>query len=260
MSAPVSVGRFYDRLSHDYHLLYPDWNEAIAGQAATLARLIETAHGPTKGTVLDCACGIGTQALGLAALGYAVTGTDVSPRAVARARREARSRKLGSARFTIADMLNLPHGFRDAFDTIVGCDNPLAHLLRPEDLRIAFLGMRTALRTGGLLLLSGRDYDRLVLERPREMSFRHRHDGRRTTIVFQIWDWDTSEPTYVNNHFILESRIVGWKTNQTSTKMRAHTRIEITEALEAAGFVKIVWHDPEQSGYFQPIVSAVSPS
>src|SRR5215212_10006209 len=44
--------------------------------------------------VLDCTCGIGTQALPLAVLGYNVTGTDLSQRSVERARMEARARGL----------------------------------------------------------------------------------------------------------------------------------------------------------------------
>ena len=83
MSAPESTERFYDLLARDYHLLYPDWEQAIRAQAAALSGLIEAAHAGAKGTVLDCACGIGTQALGLAALGYTVTGSDISPKSVA---------------------------------------------------------------------------------------------------------------------------------------------------------------------------------
>jgi hypothetical protein len=42
MSEP-SVRDFYDELAHDYHLMFRDWD---------------------AGTVLDCSCGIGTQAIG----------------------------------------------------------------------------------------------------------------------------------------------------------------------------------------------------
>jgi hypothetical protein len=42
--------------------------------------------------------------------------------------------------------------------------------------------------------------------------------------------------------------------------MRAYTRAEIAEELEAAGFTGIAWHDPEETGYIQHIVNAVSPS
>ena len=39
--------------------------------------------------MLDCACGIGTQALGLAAVGYEMEGSDISSGEIDRAQREA---------------------------------------------------------------------------------------------------------------------------------------------------------------------------
>ena len=41
--------------------------------------------GQDRAEVLDCSCGIGTQAIGLALRGHRVTGTDLSFRAAARA-------------------------------------------------------------------------------------------------------------------------------------------------------------------------------
>ena len=40
------------------------------------------------------------------------------------------------------------------------------------------------------------------------------------------------------------------------TRYRAMRRNELTAALESVGFAKVAWHEPEQSGYFQPIVTA----
>ena len=42
--------------------------------------------------------------------------------------------------------------------------------------------------------------------------------------------------------------------------MRAYTRAQVSEEMEAAGFIRITWHGTAESGYFQPIVTAVSPS
>jgi hypothetical protein len=147
-------------------------------------------------------------------------------------------------------MRNLPKAFQDAFDAVVCCDDPLAHLLGSGELRIAFLGMRTALRQGGLLLLSSRDYDRLIVERPREPPG---HGGGQ-----QLWEWDAGEPTYVRTQTVKKRGAVGTRTVRVSTRARAHTRGEISEELEAAGFTRFSWH--EDSGYFETVVSAVSPS
>jgi hypothetical protein len=62
---------FYDGFADDYHLAYGgDWDAAVAQQGAALDALIRGAL-PAAADVLDCSCGIGTQAIGLARIGYA---------------------------------------------------------------------------------------------------------------------------------------------------------------------------------------------
>src|SRR3954454_2871983 len=84
-----SVAGFYDGLAAEYHLLFADWDASVGRQGEILDRLIvgELGQGPHR--VLDCSCGIGTQAIGLALRGHGVHGTDISPAAVERAQREA---------------------------------------------------------------------------------------------------------------------------------------------------------------------------
>src|SRR5207247_7903606 len=89
----MSVIDFYDELAPEYHLIYEDWNIAIDHQGVAIDRLIRSRL-PDAQSVLDCSCGIGTQALGLASRGYKVLGTDVSERALVRARLEAIHRGL----------------------------------------------------------------------------------------------------------------------------------------------------------------------
>ena len=56
----------------------------------------EVAH-LAPGTLLDLGCGRGTNALALAARGWTILGVDISPQAVALARREAARRRLDAA-------------------------------------------------------------------------------------------------------------------------------------------------------------------
>ncbi len=77
---PRSAAPFYDALAADYDALFDDWWTAAQWHASVVDGMLRR-HGVAPASrVLDCACGIGTQALGLAALGYEVTGTDVSAR------------------------------------------------------------------------------------------------------------------------------------------------------------------------------------
>lgn len=64
---------FYDRLAPYYHLLYPDWDASIARQSQGLATVLQEFGIAPGARVLDAACGIGTQTIGLARLGYTMT-------------------------------------------------------------------------------------------------------------------------------------------------------------------------------------------
>ena len=95
------MNNFYDELAESYHLIFDNWDAAIVRQRDVLARLLPT---PANGKrILDCTCGIGTQAIGLAMLGFRVEGSDTSVASITRARREASARSL-KAEFRVDDM------------------------------------------------------------------------------------------------------------------------------------------------------------
>ena len=78
----MSTAQFYDGLADNYHPLYPDW----VGQGRAQAEALHRLRSPRCRS--DVACGIGTQLIGLAGLGHRMLGSDISLRAVQRARRE----------------------------------------------------------------------------------------------------------------------------------------------------------------------------
>jgi len=94
---------FYDQLSPFYHLLYKDWEAGMVWQAEHLRDIIRAQWGEQVQSVLDVSCGIGTQSLGLARLGFQVTASDLSPHAIARAKKEAQVRNL-TVSFSVCDM------------------------------------------------------------------------------------------------------------------------------------------------------------
>jgi glycine/sarcosine N-methyltransferase len=152
---------YYDLASH-YHLMFDDWDAAMARQAAVLGPIFERECGPAQSLrILDCACGIGTQALGLAGLGFHVTGTDLSPAAIERARVEASKRGLDLSLY-VSDIRQLGQIPEADFDAVLCIDNALPHLPCDEDLIEAAVQVRAKLRNGGIFVASIRDYDRLV--------------------------------------------------------------------------------------------------
>ena len=78
---------FYDRLAPQYDRFYQDWDETVRSEARFLQGIFAEFGFDASARILDCACGVGTQAMGLAALGYPVTGSDISAGELAEARR-----------------------------------------------------------------------------------------------------------------------------------------------------------------------------
>lgn len=252
-----SVRDFYDQLAIDYHLIYADWPNAVRRQGAVLDRLIRTMLGNEPARVLDCSCGIGTQAIGLAMRGHQVHATDLSERSVDRARAEAPafSPFAGTLTFGIADFRDL-ETVGGAYDVVIACDNSLPHLVEDADLKSAAASMRARLVDGGLLIASTRDYDEALGARPSstEPAVFDGPEGRR--VVMQVWDWAPDGRTYTVNLFILREAEGAWSMVQHATTYRALKRRELGGLLADAGFTQIRWHTPAETGYFQPIVTA----
>lgn len=255
MSDPAT--EFYDALSPFYHdNMGWDWDSVMRQEGEILGQFIgQRMEDAGPMAVLDCACGIGTQAIGLALQGHRVHATDLSKVSIDCARTEAT--RIGvDVTFDVADFRNLDRALADHFDVVMACDNSIAHCLGDDDLAAALASMKSRLTAGGVLLLSVRDYDVLVPDKPRfnNEHVQDRPDGRR--VVFQVWDWEDDGNAYVMHQFLLRATTEGYETNHFKTKLRALRRDQLTSALGDAGFQDVRWHLPKETGYYQPIVTA----
>jgi len=250
-----SVLAFYDDLAADYHEMYADWQGSIRRQALALEALLRGEGAGPPRHLLDCSCGIGTQAIGLAQLGYEVHATDLSPGAVERAKVEAAKAGVRIA-FGVADFRTLNSDVAGVFDVVLSGDNALPHLLTDSDLDLALRNIRAKLEPEGVFLATIRDYDAMVQARPRSgpLQVVDGEHGRR--IVFQVWDWEESGRTYRVQLLMLRQVKGAWQTVERVTRYRALQRAELDERLRLAGFSQIRWYQPEQSGFFQPVVVA----
>jgi glycine/sarcosine N-methyltransferase len=252
-----TVQDFYDDLSCDYHLIFEDWEASMASQAAALGPILVRESGSAMPmTILDCACGIGTQTLGLARAGFQVTGADLSPRAIERARTEASSRGL-DLRFHVADMLHLDAVPETEFDAVICIDNALPHFSCDDDFAAAAAQVRKKLRAGGIFVASIRDYDRLIKERPVAEGPSFFSNAGRRRIIFQLWDW-IDERSYSFHLYITCETQTGWQTQHGVSTYRAVLRDELTITLERIGFVRVKWMLPAETGFYQPLVLAVA--
>ena len=251
---PQGTREFYDELADSYHLIFDDWQAAIDRQAKVLARLLD-AEWPQEQplNILDCACGIGTQALAFAGMGHRVTGTDLSSAAIDRARFEAKSRGL-AIDFAVANMCDLNEVQGRDFDLVAAFDNALPHLARPELERTA-RAISSKLTPGGLFLASIRDYDVLMLTKPAIQTPAFFGDAGSLRIVHQVWDW-ISDREYVVHLYITLETASGWEVKHFVSTYHCLLRDELTGILEQAGFTDVRWRMPEESGLYQPVVIA----
>ena len=251
----MPVRDFYDWFASDYHLVYEDWNAAVERQGAALDRLIRAIH-KNPVDVLDCSCGIGTQAIGLARLGYRVQGTDISERSLERARLEAARRGVDIS-FAVCDFRDLK-SVEGVFDVVISCDNAVPHLLSDDDLAQAFRAMRSKLRPGGLLLITVRDYDQALVDRPATAPPQI-HPGPPRKVVVRLHDWDSADSLMYTVHFlVLTEGRAGWTVAHHSSRYRAVGRATITRVAEDAGFTRVTWYGGADVGFHQPVMTAVN--
>ena len=247
--------RLYDDLASDYHLLFADWEASVRRQGGVLDALIasELRQGPKS--ILDCSCGIGTQSIGLALCGHQVTGTDLSSKAVARARLEAE--RLGAAAaFDVCDVRELSRSLAGVFDVVLSCDNALPHLLSEQDLETAVQEMVGKTTSGGMVIASTRDYDSILNERPSStpVGVLNTPEGKR--ISFQVWEWAEDGRTYEFDQVIGEEHGGSWTFKTWRGTYRAIMRKELSDTFERAGLVQVRWMEPADSGFFQPLILA----
>ena len=243
---------FYDNMASDYDKLFLDWQGATREQAVILDQLFRDYGFDTQAQVLDCACGIGTQSIGLASLGYSMTSSDISDAELAEAAQRARENNV-SIRFAHADFTALEKVFSEDFDIVIAMDNPLAHMLTRDDMEAAIGSIIGRIKSGGLFVSSFRDYDALLEEKPAySPPYIHETEaGKR--VSFQTWDWE--EDIYRLTQYIIDDQI-DLSVSKFDCALRAVRRQEVTDLLLAHGCREVVWKFPEETGFYQPIVIA----
>ena len=246
------IQTFYDDMATSYDKLFLNWQAATREQAVILDRIFRAEGFDTSSRILDCACGIGTQAIGIASLGYSVTASDISDGELAQARKRAEENGVNIP-FANADFCALSDTFSETFDIVIAMDNALPHMLSHDDLEAAVKSIVNQTTEGGIFVASIRDYDALLTEKPPySPPYIHKtEDGQR--VSFQTWTWE-------GNHYKLTQYIIDdeetLQVSKFDCEYRATRREELTNLLLASGCREGVWKFPEETGFYQPIVIA----
>jgi glycine/sarcosine N-methyltransferase len=154
----------YDALALDYHWLVGD--QILAGESF-LARhrsLFDSLSASAR--ILDCACGIGSAAIGLARCGYQVTASDASGSMVTEAERRARAAAV-DIRFVTCQWEDLPGQFQDPFDLVLCIGNSISHTPNRCVILRALAAMRAVLKSDGALLVDSRNWEKMRREQVR---------------------------------------------------------------------------------------------
>ena len=245
---------FYSALAPVFHLVYPDWEAAIQRQASDLDTVIRQQWGNASRKLLDVACGVGTQTLGLAKLGYSVTASDISESAVERARREAEQRGL-SIDFSVADMREVSRQHLQPFDVVIACDNSVPHLLSDAEILAALKQFFQCVRPGGGCIVSVRDYEQEDLSKQQVRPFAVRESDGARWIVGQVWD--PRPPLYDLTMYFVEDRGEGdCRARAMRSTYYAVGTTKLVDLMRAAGFSNAQRLDGH---YFQPLIIGTRP-
>ena len=248
----MTTNEFYDPMAPFYHLIHGDWEASISRQAAALDQIIQSEWGAGAKSILDVTCGIGTQALGLAAKGYSVTGSDLSPSAVARARTEAKARGL-DIDFHVGDMCTVDRDHDARFDIVMSADNAVTHLLSDELILGALKAFFAATKPGGGCLVSMRDYDKVEKGGVQFHPYGVRDDKGVRWNVYQIWDWrdDGTDIYDFGMYFTGDDGGAELKTHVMRSSFYALSPARMMALFEEAGFTGVKRIDDI---FFQPVI------
>jgi SAM-dependent methyltransferase len=252
LSAMNITQTFYDNMAAQYDKLFQDWHAATREQALLLDGLFQKAGFAKTARLLDCACGIGTQAIGLAGIGYSVTASDISLGELAEAKKRAEAHQV-ALRFEQADFCALSEVFAEPFDIIICMDNALPHMLTAAELQKAVDSIMGQLAAGGIFVASIRDYDALLETRPPYSPPYIHQTEKGQRVAFQTWRWEGD--IYRLTQYMIEDEET-LQTSKFECCYRATRREELTGLLLAAGCSHVQWLMPEESGFYQPIVVA----
>ena len=246
------IQTFYDNLATHYDKLFLDWQATSKEHAVILDRIFMNSGFDKGASILDCACGIGTQAIGLAAIGYNVTASDISRGEIAEAKERAKRNNV-AVRFEYADFCALSDTFSVQFDIVIAMDNALPHMLTCDDLASAIKSILNQIKNGGIFVASIRDYDALLMDKPPYSPPYIHKTAKGQRVSFQTWTWEGDNYRLIQ--YIVDDEDA-LQVSKFECEYRATRREELTNLFRENGCSEVQWLFPEETGFYQPIAVA----
>ena len=221
-------------------LFRPELMEKGVEQARQLKAIFDRFGVPEEGRVLDLCCGVGRHAIPLAELGYHVTGVDISPIYIEKARARAAEKGLtNKTHFLRGDVRELEVVLADEgpFDAVICLGTSIGYFGEEGD-RQMFSGARRMAREGALLVVSAVNRDWIMA------SF-------RATAVMTAGAWElhsfrefdfTSSTLKVRYRFCEREGSVLAVKGEVETALRLYAPHELWRLVEASGWRPLSLH------------------
>ncbi|MCW2791516.1 MAG: class SAM-dependent methyltransferase [Nocardioides sp.] len=241
----------YGALSDVYEWVIPDGMLTPADSVAAFGDLVKAL--PPGARVLDCACGTGQLAVGLAGLGLHVVATDASAGMVRRTDQLAAAHRV-SVRTLPASWEELPDHLEVAtFDMVFCVGNSLHHAEGTSGRLAALAAMARLLGRGGRLVLTSRTWE-LVRGNGSRIDVRDqlvRRGGRDAVVVYH---WQIAERWDQQHHLDIAVAQLGAHGSVTTCSERLSCwpfrHEELLSQLQRVGLtVETTTFDPAAEGY-----------
>ena len=188
----------YEALPDVYEWLMPDAKLTPQGSVAALDDLVRSL--PSDARVLDCSCGTGQLAVGLAGLGLEVVATDASAGMVRRTQELADEHSV-PLRAVTAAWEDLPdHVDPSSFDLVICVGNSLGHAPGTSGRQAALATMARLLTPRGRLVLTSRTWERVRAGGTR-MAVHDRLVSRGGQDALVVYHWQI-EPSWEQEHHL----------------------------------------------------------
>ena len=202
-----------------------------------IAGALDLPHGAT---VLDLACGLGRHAIGMAKLGYQVTGVDFNPRYLEDAATAAEKAGV-KVRWMVGDMRSLH--MEEAFDGAYSYFTSFGYFSDRENEKV-IANVVQALRYSGRFLLdmANRDW---ILTHPQKRTWTRQEDGN---LLMEETTLDLSSSRVVSRLMLIQAH--GGAEVTKEFNLRLYTAAELTALFARHGLiVKQVWGGADRSPY-----------
>jgi SAM-dependent methyltransferase len=229
-------------------LLFSDTEETGAKLLRQLSDVFEI---DTEGrSILDCACGTGIDLAQLAKAGRRVVGSDKSRGMLERAKEYLTDRGI-AVPLVQSEWSELPDRIAGSFDLVLCTGNSISHCMSRDEMARSVRGMAEMLSPSGTLMISWRNWDRIVEEKPRFWVLNSYVQENVRIIPIYIWDLKgMDEVAQLDILFVRDSE--GEVTHSTSTiRLRPFGRQQLLDSLHEAGLRETrITLDRDESWYW----------